>query len=301
MNGVYKVEAIDHGLSLSYFLKKSVAPLLSMKAIKKIIEGKCCYVNARLEVFAARTLMHGDVVELKAQELLAMPSSCSMIFEDDHLLIVDKLPGVVSSDQAIAKALGGRAFYSLIHRLDKETSGVLMIAKDEACHKKMKALFQQKMVQKYYLAIVSGSVAKKMGEIDNFLAATSAPEGQVRFGEKSTGQRAITQWRVLQKGQTASLLLLMPVTGRTHQLRVHMSGMDHPILGDHLYGKATNQNTMAARIMLHAFAVRFIHPFSKKEIFISASIPEDFKKALMSEGIKLLGDNRSILSLLNKG
>ncbi len=188
-----------------------------------------------------------------------------------------------ASYKAIKKSLPEvKAPLELVHRLDKETSGALVLAKTAAAKKKMIALFKERLVSKVYLALVDGAVAKAEGTIDNYLGKKHSYEGQTVYGsvEEKRGQRAITHWRVHKRGKSATLLSCEPYTGRTHQLRAHLSGMGHPILGDAQYSKKFICHLRPKRNLLHAYTVAFKHPTTGKPIKATAPIPLDFKQAL---------------------
>lgn len=276
----FKVQENEHGLTLLAFLKKNCTAISSAKAIKRVIESKECLVNGKVEFFSTYKLAKGDTVELRS--IISNPEepqNGEIIFEDDYLLVINKPAGVVSDAVQISQLIGYKAgVLSLVHRLDKDTSGVLMLAKTGPMLHAMKDLFSKKEVQKFYLALVDGSFSKKSGLIDNFLGKKGSYHGQTIYGsvEQGEGERAITYWRSLEKGLRCSLVLLEPKTGRTHQLRVHLKEMGHPILGDYQYCKNFSCQIMPSRQMLHAFGVTFIHPITKKEISLCGSLADDF-------------------------
>lgn len=284
----FKVEEAHHGLSLLTFLKKKCPDLSSVKSLKRAIEAKECLVNGRVEFFSSYKLVRGDVVELRA----ILPTApdridCEIVFEDASLLIINKPAGVLSDPSAIAKVLGKNISLFLIHRLDKNTSGLLMLAKTSEMLQKMKELFVQKEVYKYYIALVDGSLPKKSGVIENYLGKKGSYQGQTIYGqvEANQGDQAITYWKSLAKGLRCSLVLLEPKTGRTHQLRVHLKEMGHPILGDYQYAKNFVCPIQPSRQMLHAWALHFIHPLTQEDLWITSSIAEDF--IVLSDQLKL--------------
>ncbi|MBM3207470.1 MAG: RluA family pseudouridine synthase [Chlamydiae bacterium] len=276
----FKVQEGEHGLTLLAFLKKKCTAISSTKALKRAIESKECLVNGRVEFFSTYKLVKGDTVELRS--IVANTDEQSqgeIIFEDDYLLIINKPAGVVSDAVGISQLIGYKSgVLSLVHRLDKDTSGLLMLAKTGPMLNAMKDLFSKKEVHKYYLALVDGSFTKKMGVIENFLGKKGSYHGQTIYGsvDQEHGERAITHWRSLEKGLRCSLLVLEPKTGRTHQLRVHLKEMGHPILGDYQYCKNFSCQIMPSRQMLHAWGLTFIHPMTKKEVCVSGSLADDF-------------------------
>lgn len=271
----------EHGMSLVAFLKQVCPDAISTKALKRLIEEKKCLVNGRVTFFSSHKLMKGDAVELS----FSLPEKSSesgsfIVYEDDDLLIVNKPSGVVSDMAEISRFIPTAEPLHLIHRLDKDTSGLIMLARSEPFFLKMKDLFSQKKVQKFYLALVDGKMPKKEGLIDNYLAVKGEYSGQKIYGSgtENKGQRAITVFRALQHGDSSSLVLLQPKTGRTHQLRVHMKELGYPILGDFQYGKTFTCPVLPRRHMLHAFALFFVHPRTGKEQFFTAPVPQDFEE-----------------------
>lgn len=266
----WRVSKEESGTRLLQFLRDKCPDAPSVKAIKRAIEGKCCTVNRRIETFSSYILKENDVVELKPFEV--REKKTSVLFEDKDLLIINKPSGVVSEGEF------------LVHRLDKETSGVLVLAKNQKMQDAMEALFKKRDVHKIYLAIVDGKVAKDDGVIDNALGKIHSYQGQTVYGavDPKKGKSAITRWKCLKRGPEASLMQCEPYTGRTHQIRVHMSGMGHPILGDVQYGKKFRCTFHPSRNMLHAYRIRFKHPSTGQELDIVAPIPSDFKQAMQA-------------------
>jgi RluA family pseudouridine synthase len=278
----------DHGITLLQFLKKKCPDVSSVKSLKRAIEGRECLVNGKVEFFSSYKLIKGDVVELRT--LFATgntQSSCEIVYEDLDLIVINKPAGVVSDAEGIKQKMQISSNVSLIHRLDKDTSGLLMLAKNSKILQSMKELFSKKEVQKFYLALVDGSLSKKSGVIDNFLGKKGSYQGQTIYGQvpEGQGERAVTHWRLLEKGLRCALMFLEPKTGRTHQLRVHLKEIGHPILGDYQYSKNFSCPIQPSRQMLHALGLYFIHPVTKKNVILSAPLPEDF--IMLAEQIKL--------------
>ncbi len=255
-----------------------------MKAIKRAIDNKRCKVNGKVERFSTRILHPGDRIEIDLSELDDLkklaPSSCTTLYEDEELIAVDKPANLVSENAALNALFPAyKGKLELIHRLDKETTGVLLLAKSAKMKNEMVDLFRQKMIEKRYLAIVDGRVEKREGKIESFLVKKHHYQGQTIWGSSKKGreiEKAITLWKCEKSTEQASLVSCMPITGRTHQLRVHLSEMGHPILGDFQYGKTFTCPVSPKRQMLHASYLAFIHPIHQKEIEIKAPLPQDF-------------------------
>ena len=263
-------------MRLLQFLRTNYREAPSVKEIKRAINGKRCVVNHQTQTFSSYLLAAGDLVVLE-EGGVERKRALSVLYEDTELLLVNKPSGVVC-DHCLERSLGAE----LVHRLDKETSGVLILSKSAEAQEKMLALFKERSVRKLYLALVDGIPSQGEGVIDTFLGRTGGYEGQAIYGTVKAGQgkRAITYWKRLKHGQGASLLGCEPHTGRTHQLRVHLSALGHPILGDNQYGKRFACPLRPCRNLLHAYSITFKHPCSGKEIKVVAPIPVDFKQAL---------------------
>src|SRR5690348_12982640 len=214
----WRVSPKEAGMSLLAFLREKNPDAPSVKALKRSIDGKCCTVNGKIELFSSSRLKAGDVVSLQ-RVLSDRITSLSILYEDSDLLIVDKPAGLICENRYFAPLLKQRA--ELIHRLDKETSGVVMLGKNKEIIELMIALFRERKVHKQYVAIVDGQMAAMEGKIENVLRKKpSLTKGQVTYEiTKGKGAAAITHWKCLKSVQAASLVLCEPITGRTHQLR----------------------------------------------------------------------------------
>ncbi len=289
----WRVSKKQAGMRLLQFLRQNCSEAPSVKAIKRAIDSKHCMINNRIETFSSYLLEENDVVVLKesafkkTERLKSTP--LMILYEDEELLIINKPAGIVC-DASIKKSFPGvKGYLDLVHRLDKETSGALILAKTPQAKKKMESLFKERAVHKLYLAIVDGVTANDEGTIDNFLGKKYSYQGQTVYGPTSEnkGQRAITSWKCLNRGKSASVVCCEPLTGRTHQLRVHLSAMGHPILGDSQYGNKFICPLKPSRNLLHAYSLTFKHPSTGKMIKAIAPIPRDFKEALDELNISL--------------
>jgi 23S rRNA pseudouridine955/2504/2580 synthase len=283
----WRVSKKEAGMGLLQFLRENCSKAPSVKAIKRAIDSKLCSVNNHIETFSSFSLEEGDVVVLKEgafEKKEGGKLKIPILFEDKELLIVAKPAGLICDPQSIHSEFGR---VELVHRLDKETSGALILAKTRLAKEKMVVCFKERAIVKLYLAIVDGKILKDEGTIDNFLGRKLALEGQAVYGSapQNKGQRAITHWKCLNRGKSASVVCCEPYTGRTHQLRVHLSAMGHPILGDIQYAKKFVCHYRPSRNLLHAYSIAFKHPTTGKHIKVIAPIPQDFKQAL--EALKL--------------
>jgi len=222
-----------------------------------------------------------------------------VLFEDKHLIVINKPagmvvhPGVGTGDDTLVHALlahcagslsgiGGVERPGIVHRLDKETTGVLVVAKNDAAHRALADQFATRALQKEYLALVSGSPKGDSGTIDRAIARHPVHRHRMTVGEG--GRPSRTDWTVEERfGTKAALVRCRIHTGRTHQIRVHMKSLGHPLLGDATYGwKQASGLPKPPRVMLHAEHLGFAHPVNGKTMDIRAPLPVDFK-ALMTE------------------
>lgn len=274
----WRVSKKEEGMRLLQFLRENCKSAPSVKALKRAIDNKLCSVNGQIQTFSSYQLQEKDLVRLSSATFEKKePLETRTLYEDADLLLIYKPSGLLSDIKDLKQS-----GMHLVHRLDKETSGVLILAKTEQAKKLLMELFKERTIQKLYLAIVDGIVEKEEGMIDNYLGKKNSYEGQTIYGAVSASQgvRAITHWKCLSRGKMASLLCCEPRTGRTHQLRVHLSEMGHPILGDRQYAKKFKSTFLPSRNLLHAYRLTFKHPRTGKPLKVIAPIPLDFKEAL---------------------
>ena len=285
----WEVTKEESGTTLLAFLKSKFDSSYSAKKLKKAIESNFCQVNKRTERFASTIVGTGDKVTFRAEALSTQSSptitfdAARILYEDGDLFVYNKPPGIASDSPELKQTLRYHCTtLILVHRLDRETSGVLIFAKSKPIFEKFVEIFKQLQIHKTYLAIVDGIPSKKNGLIDNYIGELHRYQGQIILGEvpASRGMRAITRWECEKTGKQASLLRCFPKTGRTHQIRVHLSGLGHPILGDYQYGKSFACTYRPARCLLHALEVSFPHPTTGKIVKIAAPIPEDLNTAI---------------------
>ena len=168
----------------------------------------------------------------------------------------------------------------IVHRLDKDVSGVMVVARSQDYFEYLKKLFQEHRVKKFYYALVAGEVKKRHGFIDTPIGVVAGSVKRSIFSHKLE-KEALTEYRVLKKiGDGLTLLEIQTHTGRTHQIRVHLASIGHPIVGDALYGKSALRPGLTARVYLHAFRVEFATE-AGKTLRLEAGLPEEFKKALV--------------------
>lgn len=277
--GSWEVSASEQGMTLLRFLQARIESSRSAKSLKKDIESKGCFVNGQLERFAARPLWKGDKVLWRQSTIAALPSP-SIIYEDESFLALDKPPGLVCEPSAIAGYLPRHSTLLLVHRLDRDTSGLLLLAKSRYAEEGLRAQFHQRVIVKSYIAISSDSPSLSEGTICNYMLAKGRYCGQTFWGCSDVQVKgslyAETSWRTLAKASKFAILECHPKTGRTHQIRVHLASLGCPIAGDSQYGK-DDSLTMAPRCLLHAWKLSLKHPATGAPMQLLAPPPNDWK------------------------
>lgn len=241
----------------------------------------------------------GDVLEFSfpdvvPAELKAVDIPLEVIFEDKHMLALNKAagmvvhPGAATGEDTLVHALlshcedslsgiGGVERPGIVHRLDKETTGVIVVAKTDRAHRALADQFATRTLKKFYVALVAGVPPLLSGTINSAIARHPTHRHRMTIGEG--GKPAKTSWeRVEAFGDSAALMRCQIFTGRTHQIRVHLKALGHPILGDALYGWKPDDRlaTQPERVMLHAEHLVLTHPISGKELELRAPLPKDF-------------------------
>ncbi|MDR7543294.1 MAG: RluA family pseudouridine synthase [Armatimonadota bacterium] len=226
-------------------------------------------------------------------ELRPEPIPLEILYEDGEVLVINKPAGLVVHPGAgrptgtLAHAvlahcpdlpgIGGAVRPGIVHRLDKDTSGLLVVAKTEAALRELQAQIQARRARRDYLALVHGAVAIEQGTIDAPLGRDA--RYRTRMAVVASGRRAVTHYRVVERFADATLLELRLGTGRTHQIRVHCASIGHPVVGDRLYGRRPNPWGLR-RQALHAFRLTFAHPGTGREMSFLAPLPADMEAAL---------------------
>jgi len=256
-----------HGETLLSFLRSNLTHYPSVKAIKRAIDAKQCKINRRVETFSTHPVSANDEIEIRL-EIEQVETTPVVLYEDENLIAYHKPPGKTSESFQE---------HFLVHRLDKDTSGVLLLAKTEGVRDALIDLFAKRQMDKIYLAICDGKVIQQQWKVDNFLEKKASYQGGSLYGStKRGGKRAISEFQRLKFCETASLVQVQIHTGRTHQVRVHLKEKGHPILGDFQYGRHFQCHYQPKRQMLHALQISFVHPVSGEHLTIQAPIPQDF-------------------------
>lgn len=202
-----------------------------------------------------------------------------ILYHDHRLLVIDKPTGLLSvpgigpqkQDCLIARVRKTYLEARIVHRLDRDTSGVIVLALDAEAHRQLSIQFQEREVHKTYRAVVSGVMEQDEGEID-LPIRKDLDDPPRQMVDHAQGRAAFTRWRVLERGADRTSLELTPLTGRSHQIRVHLKAIGHPILGDDLYAPPETQG-LADRLMLHAHTLTIVHPETAAPMTIEAPCP----------------------------
>lgn len=296
---VFIVEDVDAGKRLDSFLAEKNTAKYTRSFIGKMIEENLVLYNGKPSK-ASTKIKTGDRIELfeKEPEPLAVKGEeipLEIVYEDDDLMVINKPRGMVvhpapgHTSGTLVNAVLSHAGESLssingvlrpgiVHRIDKDTSGLILVCKNDFSHKALAKQLEEHSITRRYHAICSGRLKEEQGTV-------SAPIGRDEKNRKQQainykhGKEAITHFRLLENLQNASLLECRLETGRTHQIRVHMKSIGHPLLGDPLYGPKKNLYAIKGQA-LHAMVLGFVHPRSEEYMEFSADYPEDFQKLL---------------------
>lgn len=279
------------GVRLDQFL---AAPLGSRAHAQQLIDAQRVRVNGRLR--PKRALVHeGDLVEVAEPPAPAAADDgphapFGVVYEDEHLLVIDKPAGVVvhpargHATGTLAQALGARATggeepsrAGIVHRLDRDTSGLLVVARSEVVHRALKALLGARGLRREYLALVDGHPSARSGTIDAPIGRDRRERLKVSI-DTDHPRAARTHFEVERLLAEATLLRVTLDTGRTHQIRVHMAAIGHPVSGDPLYGVAGRFGL--TRQFLHAHRLAFEHPVTGELLDLRSPLPEDLQRAL---------------------
>src|SRR6476659_4959907 len=307
-----RLDAAHAGWRLDRALAAAV-PTLSRERLKSLIRSGAVEAQGKA-VRDPATKVRGDeslvvaVPEPQPAHNVPQDIPLTIVFEDEHLLVLDKPAGLVvhpaagNFDGTLVNALlhhcgaslsgiGGGARPGLVHRIDKDTSGLLVVAKTDVAHEGLAKQFAAHSSDRRYLAIVSGVPTASHGIVDAPLARSSANRKKIAIVEGGRGKRAVTHWKRLQLLNDAALVECRLETGRTHQVRVHMASIGHPLIGDPVYGRSgkTHGKILKAlgfhRQALHAAELGFTHPVTKSRLSFSSPMPPDMQELMRQLGV----------------
>lgn len=280
----------DKKIRCDVFLSEKISNL-SRTSIQKLIKEKLVFVNGKnikpnviLEIGDEITVSIPDKKEIT---LVAEDIALDIVYEDDYIIIINKPrnmvvhPAAGNEEHTLVNALLNHCKLSMInserpgivHRLDKDTTGLIICAKDDETHLKLVEMFANREVKKKYLAICNGSFSKENGLIDKPIGRDEKDRKKMSVKSKS-GKEALTEYNVLTSNLKYSLVDVTLHTGRTHQIRVHFSSLNHPIVGDETYGNK-NEKIKATGQMLHSYYLEFSHPITDENLSFTV-LPDDY-------------------------
>lgn len=271
---------------------------LSRTMIQKLIEDGEILVNGQEKKISYKT-KQGDVIEIHIPEakeinLKAQDIPLDVVYEDDDIIVVNKPKGMVvhpangNPDGTLVNAvmslckgslsgIGGEIRPGIVHRLDKDTSGLIIIAKNDVAHINLSKQIKDRRVKKIYIALVKGNVSENEATVNMPIGRST--KDRKKMAVRKDGKEAITHFKVLKRYGKYTLLELKIDTGRTHQIRVHMAEIGHPVVGDMIYSNGKNEFGVEGQ-MLHAKSLDFKHPITGKQIHLEAELPKYFEEIL---------------------
>ena len=307
-----RLEPAHAGWRLDRALAAAV-PTLSRERLKSLIRSGAVEAEGKA-VRDPATKVRGEeslrvvVPEPSPPHNEAQDIPLTIVFEDEHLLVVDKPAGLVvhpaagNLDGTLVNALlhhcagqlsgiGGVARPGIVHRIDKDTSGLLVVAKTDVAHEGLAKQFAAHSIDRRYLAIVNGVPNTSEGAVDLPLARSATNRKKIAVVEGRRGKRAVTHWKRMQLLRDAALVECRLETGRTHQVRVHMASLGHPLLGDPVYGRSGKTHGKLLnelqfhRQALHAAELGFTHPVTKRRLSFSSPMPPDMQELFKALGV----------------
>lgn len=290
-----EVENLEKNERIDKYLSSKLDDSFSRAKIQKLIDEELILVNDKI-IKSSYKVSNGDVILItdKEEDMSVKPEKMDIdiVYEDDDVLVINKKSGVVvhpAPGNYSGTLVNGLMYLSkdlshvngefrpgIVHRIDKDTSGLLIVAKNDKAHRILAEELKEKKVKRKYIALVSGVINHDVGEIDAPIGRD--PSDRKKMCVTSTNSKdAITHFRVLERYKNASLIECELETGRTHQIRVHMKYINHPVINDPVYGK-NNHGEFGQ--LLHAKEITFTHPTTKEVMTFSCEVPEEFNKIL---------------------
>ena len=282
-------------------LDKAIAELdsdISRMTVQKLIEDDKILVNGKKEKASYKVKINDKIIiefeKPKESKLKAEEISLNVIYEDNDIIIINKEKGMVvhpgngNPDGTLANAImarcndslsgiGGEIRPGIVHRIDKDTSGIIIVAKNDKAHLNISEQIKEHKTTKTYLALVRGRVKENEATID--MPIGRSKKDRKKMAVDKDGKKAVTHFKVLKRYSDCTLLEVVIETGRTHQIRVHLSEIGYPIIGDYTYSNGKNRFDVEGQ-MLHAYKIKFKHPTTNEEVEYTAELPKYFKDIL---------------------
>ena len=293
----YVVDELNSGNRLDAYIA-SIDESLSRMTVKKLIEDGKVFVNGNIAKSSYK-IKTNDVIELeepeaKTVDIVAQDIPIDVVYEDKDIIVVNKPKGLVvhpangNWDGTLFNAImakckdslsgiGGEIRPCIVHRLDKDTSGLLIIAKNDKAHLNLSEQIKNREVKKIYYALVRGVVPENDATINMPIARST--KDRKKMAVDKNGKEAITHFKVLERFDKYTLLEVKIDTGRTHQIRVHLSQIGYPVVGDEVYSNGKNEFGVHGQL-LHAKSLDFTHPSTGEKIHLEAEIPTEFANVL---------------------
>ena len=268
---------------------------MTRSSVQSIIKSGLVLVNEKKIIKPSFSIKNGNTIKIinsvKSENKF---SKLNIIYEDDFIFILEKPDGLIVH-HGIKNQGGTLSDYikilfpeiinvgdagrnGIVHRLDKDTSGLIVVAKKNSSYIKMIELFKKRKVEKNYLALIHGHLNKKTGTIIAPIGRN--PKNRTKQTLISSGKQSITSYKLIKEYEKETLVLVSLKTGRMHQIRVHFSSIGHPIVGDKKYGKKNMENNLLKRHFLHANRLKFKHPIEEKILSFSSHLPNDLSRYL---------------------
>ena len=287
----------EKGERIDAYLRRKTE--LSRSRISDLILGGALSVNGSEQLKPSFKVDGGQLVTLRVpqtQTVDIVPQNIpiDILYQDSDIVVINKPCGMVvhpaagNEDGTLVNALmyhvhdlsgiGGEMRPGIVHRLDKDTSGLILVAKNDKAHIAMSEQFKSRTMEKHYRAVAYGNFSQDSGLIDAPIARH--PVDRKKMAIVPDGKPSQTEWHVLERLRGATYLDVHLLTGRTHQIRVHMQSVGHPLLGDCIYAPNIKTGVHVPRLMLHAYSLSFTHPITGKPMYLEAPIPEKFVQTL---------------------
>lgn len=291
-----KVESEHVGMRLDQLLQTVLFQTMSRSYVQRLIKDGLCLVNHE-HIKSGYAVKLNDFIEVneeepKKLELEAIDLKLDIVYEDDDIIVINKPQGLVVHPASThheptlvhgllhqvdeLSTINGTVRPGIVHRIDKDTSGLLVVAKNDVSHQFLSSELQEHHIERHYVALVYGDFKEEEGTIDAPIARH--PKNRLKMAVIATGKKARTHFKVIERFGTYTLLHCRLETGRTHQIRVHMAFIHHPVVGDPIYGPKEILGDKGQ--FLHAKTLILTHPTKKEQMHFSADLPSNFENFL---------------------